>query len=116
MYGSGKIQSKIEPSMTRLMIALEYLEGFTLAFHLSKKRQFHEKPFTEQRYLRMFKEFADALDYLHQKSDSDYSIIHRDLKPANIGFTNDGTLKLLDFGLSTMVRKTGNLDDTYQLT
>ena len=39
-------------------------------------------------------ELAAALDYLHQRG-----ILFRDLKPQNIGFTTDGKLQLLDFGL-----------------
>ncbi|KAL7561818.1 hypothetical protein ACA910_013352 [Epithemia clementina (nom. ined.)] len=39
-------------------------------------------------------QLAGALDYLHQRG-----IMFRDLKPQNIGFTADGRLKLLDFGL-----------------
>ena len=38
---------------------------------------------------------ADAISYLHS-----HRIIFRDLKPANIGFDNEGTLKLFDFGFA----------------
>ena len=37
------------------------------------------------RYIRMAREFADALQYIHTQFHPDCIIIHRDLKPDNIG-------------------------------
>ena len=39
-----------------------------------------------------------------------------DLKPDNIGYLSDGTLKLMDFGLSTCVRARTNIFETYAMT
>ena len=39
-----------------------------------------------------------------------------DLKPDNIGYSSDGTLKLMDFGLSTCVRARINVFETYAMT
>ena len=38
------------------------------------------------------------------------------MKPENIAFTIDDNVKLIDFGLSTCVKKRMSLNDVYQLT
>src|SRR5262249_40107122 len=41
---------------------------------------------------------AEVLRHVHAAG-----YLHRDVKPSNIGYTNDGSPKLLDFGLAQMI-------------
>ncbi|XP_048367876.1 serine/threonine-protein kinase greatwall [Sphaerodactylus townsendi] len=51
--------------------------------------------FDEEMAVKYISEAAQALDYLHR-----HGIIHRDLKPDNMLISNEGHIKLTDFGLS----------------
>ncbi len=70
-------------------LILELVEGPTLAERLAGGAMQLEEA------LPMARQIAEAMEFAH-----DRSIIHRDLKPANIKVREDGTVKVLDFGLA----------------
>ena len=72
----------------RSFIAMEYLEGETLATRIKRG------PLSLEEVLKIAMPVAVALGTAHRKG-----IIHRDLKPGNIMLTGSGA-KLLDFGLA----------------
>ncbi len=70
-------------------IALEFLQGRPLDKILKEQTLGYEE------CLRIMLQVTSALTLVHSQG-----IIHRDLKPANIMVQDDGTVKLLDFGIA----------------
>jgi Tol biopolymer transport system component len=70
-------------------LVMELVEGPTLAGRIA------QGPIPLAEALPIAKQIADALDAAHEQG-----IIHRDLKPANVKVRDDGTVKVLDFGLA----------------
>ena len=79
----------LEESEGTRALVLELVEGPTLADRIAKG----SIPLDEA--LPIAKQIAEALEAAHEAG-----IIHRDLKPANIKVKDDGTVKVLDFGLA----------------
>ncbi len=50
--------------------------------------------------LRLFRQVCAATAFAHE-----HLVVHRDLKPGNILVANDGTVKLLDFGVATLTER-----------
>ncbi|CAM9165474.1 unnamed protein product [Ectocarpus fasciculatus] len=61
-------------------------------------------------------QLGDLLRYLHSESIPGGFVIHRDLKPSNIGVSDDGVLKVFDFGLARLREQRDPLTDRYVMT
>ena len=70
-------------------LVLELVEGPTLA------ERIEQGPIAIDEAIGIAKQIAEALEAGHEAG-----VIHRDLKPANIKLKEDGTVKVLDYGLA----------------
>jgi len=85
-------------------MTMELIEGCTLDQSVPQKR------LSLPRFFDIAIALADALSAAHRKQ-----IIHRDLKPANVMITDDGHVKVLDFGLARALGA-GNVGADDELT
>jgi len=70
-------------------LIMELVEGPTLFDRIA------QGPLTLTEALPIAKQIAEAMEAAHEQG-----IVHRDLKPANVKVREDGTVKVLDFGLA----------------
>jgi serine/threonine-protein kinase len=100
----GGIHGLEESDGVRALV-LEYIEGPTLADRIA------QGPIPIDEALPIAKQIAEALEAAHEAG-----VIHRDLKPANIKVRDDGTVKVLDFGLAKALDTTPESDPSLSPT
>jgi serine/threonine protein kinase len=82
-------------------IVSELLEGQTLRKRMSGASM------AQRRVIDYASQIAQGLAAAHEKG-----IVHRDLKPENVFVTNDGRVKILDFGLAKLTQADGTQSQT----
>src|SRR5215813_14166008 len=92
----GSIYGLEESNGLRALV-MELVPGPTLADRIAQG----PIPFDEA--LPIARQIADALEAAHEQG-----IVHRDLKPANIKVTDEGDVKVLDFGLAKVRESSGD--------
>jgi serine/threonine-protein kinase len=89
-------------------IAMEFVEGESLQSIIARQARI---PLAAK--LKFVEQVCSGLDHAHKNG-----IVHRDVKPGNILVKNDGTVKVVDFGIvrveSTTLTKTGMFMGTIQ--
>ncbi|MDN4166994.1 serine/threonine-protein kinase [Cytophagales bacterium LB-30] len=78
-------------------IVMEKIEGVSLNRYLTDTSLSHEQRWD------LFMEITEAVEYAHKNR-----IVHGDLKPENIWITPEGKVKLLDFGIATLLSEEEN--------
>jgi serine/threonine-protein kinase len=71
-------------------IAMEYVPGYSLRQYIARAPRFGR-----DEVLCLMVQLLDALHYAHM-----HGVIHRDIKPANLLVSDDGKLKITDFGIA----------------
>jgi len=83
-------------------IVQEFLSGEDL-----DKKIKRAEPFPILRKVEILVAIADGLAYAHAAG-----IIHRDIKPANVRILEDGSVKIMDFGIAKSLQTESNLTQT----
>lgn len=100
IYDLGKIQSSY-------YIAMEYIDGFDLKAIL-RRGQERDHPMSVELALFIASKLASALDYAHRKKDfeeKEMGLVHRDVSPQNVLVSQEGDIKLCDFGIAKAASK-----------
>ena len=85
----------------RLYIVMEFLEGTTLQEYVRTRGSM-----SEQEAISCMCQILDGLADVHK-----HGFVHRDIKPSNIMLCNDGTVKLLDFGIAKDLNGQGTIGE-----
>lgn len=84
----------LEKSGDKFFIIMELLKGKTISALMEKSQAGLRTDFV----VPVVQIVSDVLDYAHR-----HGVLHKDITPANIFLTDEGIVKVIDFGVATMM-------------
>lgn len=84
IHGSGRAEDQ------RFYLVMEYIPGFSL-------REVVGRPMSDEQIVSIIGQACDALHYAHLQN-----VVHRDIKPENIMVSDQGQVKVTDFGIAKL--------------
>jgi serine/threonine protein kinase len=84
-----------------IYLTMEYLSGSSL----EKRMKAYKTAFPLNQVMSIVKSVGAALSYAHENG-----IVHSDLKPANIFISNNGRVKVIDFGIARAIKRADQQD------
>ncbi len=91
----------LQKTGNHFFLVMEYVQGSTFRDIL---KRYGRLPMDS--VLQVVRVCADALAYAHR-----HEVLHRDLKPTNLMLSEDGVLKIIDFGVSCLISSQRNTRD-----
>ncbi|MCL2013727.1 MAG: Stk1 family PASTA domain-containing Ser/Thr kinase [Oscillospiraceae bacterium] len=82
-------------------IVMEYIDGITMKEYIEQIKILRWKD-----AVHFIVQILRALQHAHDKG-----IVHRDIKPHNIMLLQDGTIKVMDFGIARFAREEGRISE-----
>ena len=85
-----RVEPEDDTPRSRPYLVMEFLEGQTLGHLMHSIR-----PMPVHDALKIASRICEALHYMHE-----HEVVHRDLKPDNVMICNDGSIRIMDFGIA----------------
>lgn len=89
----------IEQDGDSVFIVMDYVDGMSIKAWLMRKGRVNQEV-----VVTWMKQICQVMMYLHNRK---HPIFYRDMKPDNVMIQSDGNIKLLDFGISVVIKEKG---------